>query len=118
MLKTTILFPLLLALSLYEDARLFTRPRENWRAAALALKRLAAPGTCLLFLPADSLNLYLVFDKTLATHVCDAASLRHASRIVLAASPYAAPSKAIPPSFQELRSTGLRAPTVTIYRRK
>jgi len=82
------------------------------------MKRLAAPGTCLLFLPADSLNLYLVFDKTLAAEVCDATSLQHSSRIIVATSPYAAPLKTIPPSFREVRSTSLRAPTVTIYRRK
>jgi len=118
MLKTTMLFTLLLVLSLYEDARLFTRPRENWRAASVAMKRLAAPGTCLMFLPADSLNLYLVFDKTLAAHVCDANSMQQFSRVVLATSPYAKASKMVLPSFREERSSGLRAPSVTLYRRK
>jgi len=118
MLKTTTLFALLLVLSLYEDARLFTRPRENWRAAAAEMTRQAKPGTCLMFLPADSLNLYLVFDKTLSAHVCDAGSLQHFSRIVLATSPYLTASKMALPSFREVRSTGLRAPTVTIYQKK
>jgi hypothetical protein len=143
MLKSKIsVAALLLAVCLYDDVRLFTKPREDWRAAAVKMKQLATPGTCLLFNPVSSLDLYLVFEKSLAAHQCDNYALQNDWRIVVATSPYgrgsgdhARDGQAEAAGFREDRdSLGVTAsalcdftqedriddnqPAITVYRRK
>ena len=52
---------------LFNDVNLFLKPRENWRAATITLQKLSGPDTCLVFIPADSLHLYQVFDPPSGT---------------------------------------------------
>ena len=117
-------FSCLLGICLFDDVNQFSKPREDWRAAASAIKNLSGPETCVIFVPADSLNLYCVFDQTLSDDKCNPGPLDYYSRIVLATSPYAPPAsvesvvKSIPPSFHKARRLIPAGPTVAIYERK
>jgi hypothetical protein len=114
----TAAYLLLLGICIYNDIRLFTKPRENWRAAAATLKRMSDDKTCLIFAPASSESLYLVFDRTLAAHDCNDQTLQHDSRIALATSPYDTGTKTVLPAFTKDIRIGGDEPSVTIYRRK
>jgi hypothetical protein len=114
----TAAYLLLLTVCLYNDVRLFTKPRENWRAAAATLNRLSDDNTCLMFAPASSESLYLVFDQTLASHNCNNQNLQRNSRIALATSPYDTGTKTVLPAFTKDRRIGGDEPSVTLYRRK
>jgi hypothetical protein len=107
---------------LFNDVNLFLKPRENWRTAAARLKRLSGPDSCIIFIPADSLDLYLVFDPTLARDRCQGNLLGY-SELVLAASPYAPSGAAqftfasIPSSFHQERHPDRTRPAISVYRR-
>jgi mannosyltransferase len=114
---------LLAAVCLFNDVNLFLKPRENWRAAAVNLKKLSGPDTCLVFIPADSLNLYRVFDPTLSDDKCSEHLLSY-RELVLAASPYIPADvrksafQSIPTYFQKEREWNGAGPTIHVYRRK
>jgi hypothetical protein len=108
----------MLGLCLYQDVRLFTRPRENWRSAAAAMKELATPGTCLVFSPPSSIHLYLVFEKTLNSYRCNESALLNDSRIVLAISPYGGIPTKPSSAFIEVQRSKTNEPVIAIYQRQ
>jgi hypothetical protein len=113
----TVALALLIIICLYDDVRVFTRPRENWRTAAATMKQLSTDGTCLLFSPPSSIRLYLVFEKTLESHQCNNKDLPRHSRIALAISPYGGMPTKMPPYFIEVRRTTATEPVIEVYRR-
>jgi 4-amino-4-deoxy-L-arabinose transferase-like glycosyltransferase len=108
---------------LFNDVNLFLKPRENWRSAAATLKQLSVDGTCLIFVPADSLNLYRVFDSTLTDDNC-LSHLADYHELAIAISPYApktavrSSSKVLPQPFQKERELNLVGPIIRLYRQR
>jgi len=77
----------LAGLALFEDARLFTRPRENWEAAAALLAEESTGTNCVISVPSSSWELYQFFQpKLLQTSCLD--NEQSYSSIVVAVSPY------------------------------
>ena len=119
-----LVFSCLLGICLFDDVNLFFKPREDWRAAAFALRNLSSPETCMIYVPPDSVNLYRVFDQTLSDDKCHLSLPDHYLRIVLATSPYAPPgsiesaAQSIPLSFHQARLLIPAGPTIAIYERK
>jgi hypothetical protein len=74
--------------AVWNDVKLFSRPREDWQSAARMLKREVSGGTCVLFAPADSAYLYTFFLPELLRSECGQASLRQKHRVALAVSAY------------------------------
>jgi hypothetical protein len=72
-----------LVASVYADARWFTKPREDWSAAAKAALEEVHKGPCVAFV-ADSQKLFVFFEPELAAHRCSLES----TPVVLAGSTY------------------------------
>ncbi len=75
---------ILLGAFFYGDVRNFTRPREDWKAAARQLARDSSSGACAMVVPPDSWKLYDFFEPGIARPDC----LETNSTIVVAVSPY------------------------------
>ncbi|MEI9812115.1 MAG: hypothetical protein WDO18_05315 [Acidobacteriota bacterium] len=69
--------------SVYADVRWFTRPREDWSAAANAAVTEVNKGACIAYV-ADAEKLYMFFRPELAAHHCEPG----APRVILAGSTY------------------------------
>ncbi|HMF77916.1 MAG TPA: hypothetical protein VK604_19830 [Bryobacteraceae bacterium] len=114
---------LLLGVCLFNDVRLFLKPREDWKTASFDLKHLSGNDTCLVFIPKSSLDLYRVFDPALADSNC-MDHLRGQRTLVLAISPYAS-REAIDSAmhsisesvFHKEREMNSAGPKISIYRR-
>jgi hypothetical protein len=78
---------LLVAAMAAQDARAFTRPREDWALAAHALKTQAGTDGCALTAPSDWDFLYRFFIPAPASWLCGH-DPRPATRVVLAITPY------------------------------
>ncbi len=74
----------LIAGSLYADARMFYRPRENWKAVAAELEGEARQGACLVFVPANFEVYYTFFSPALSVSKCAPGPLPPAHRIAVA----------------------------------
>jgi hypothetical protein len=75
-----------------QDARAFTRPREDWALAAQTLKAQAGEDGCVLAAPQDWDWLYRFFAPAPASWLCGP-DLRPARRVVLAITPYTSPQQ-------------------------
>jgi uncharacterized membrane protein len=75
------------AILLYQDVHFFTRPREDWNAASNLLAQQVKQGRCTIFLPADSVHLYQLFNPDASNHICPS-DLATPRGIVAAISPY------------------------------
>lgn len=73
--------------ALWNDVKLFSRPRENWQSAASILKAEAREGSCVLFAPADSAVLYTFFVPELPEYECQRGIVTGRDRVALAISP-------------------------------
>lgn len=80
-------FLTVLLISLIADLRFYTKPRENWAAAAASLHVLANSSSCIDFTPAQASVLFTFFDPSLASWRCPAAT-PSATIILVARSPY------------------------------
>jgi hypothetical protein len=78
---------LLVATFLVGNVHFFQRPRENWESASEILQTLTARGSCVWFVPADSMDYYRFFAPQLPQHACPAGTLQSRS-IAVAMSPY------------------------------
>jgi uncharacterized membrane protein len=78
----------LLISAFWNDMELFNRPREDWQSAAGLLKTEADEGACVLFAPADSLELYTFFVPELSKQECTNGNFGGRNRVDLAVSPY------------------------------
>jgi hypothetical protein len=65
----------------------FLRPRENWAAASEVLNKATSRGDCVIFVPPESLQLYVFFRPELQHHQC-AGNFPREHQIVVAVSPY------------------------------
>jgi hypothetical protein len=74
--------------AIWNDMKLFNRPREDWQSAAGLLKTEANEGACVLFAPADSLELYTFFLPELSKQQCVNGDFATRNRVALAVSPY------------------------------
>ncbi|MBV9267493.1 MAG: glycosyltransferase family 39 protein [Acidobacteriaceae bacterium] len=83
-----ILTAALILLNLGYDVRWFTKPRENWKAAADLMWDRAKTGACVIALPAESLDYYSFFRPELSSRICDASTLSRSAGVELAISPY------------------------------
>lgn len=110
----------LAAVCLFNDINLFLKPRENWRAAAITLQTLSGPDTCLVFVPADSLHLYQVFDPNLRDDNCSSHPADY-RQLALALSPYAPAATvktafdSVPSSFSRQGDLNGAGPHIRIY---
>jgi hypothetical protein len=77
----------LLSACLYEGARMFVRPREDWRAATQALHETTQTGACIIAVPEDSMKLYSFFRPEIGAHTCGSEPV-HSHWIAVAVSPY------------------------------
>lgn len=117
---------LLVALNTGYAIHWFTKPRENWAAAAQILKRSASSGGCFLALPSGSKVYYEFFQPTLKAYECTEADLRKRSAIALAVSPYlvdresdiGTEGKLRAANFKLLDKTGSAQPQVRLYVRE
>jgi len=76
-----------LAGALYADVQMFSRPRENWQAAADQLQSEVALGACIVFEPGDFEAYYTFFRPELSSAKCPAENLREYRRVAIAVSP-------------------------------
>ena len=113
---------LLLAIFVGEDIHFFLKPREDWQAASDLLRKLADRGDCLVFAPANSIDLYRFFDSRLSPGNCfsDARSFR---AVAVAVSPYESDHQFIIKKLSEtgwVKSKELRRqePKVELYERR
>jgi hypothetical protein len=74
---------LLFAASLWQDARLFIAPHEDWQLAAATLAAEAKRGACVAVAPPDHVAFYQFFTPDLKQDNCES------PRVVLAVTPYA-----------------------------
>ncbi|MGH9558978.1 MAG: glycosyltransferase family 39 protein [Bryobacteraceae bacterium] len=109
--------------AVWNDVRMFTRPREDWSSAAKILEAQARGGSCIVFAPADSRHLYEFFLPELGRFEC--VSLTAPSRAALAVSPYdvnrednAARRKLLDAGFIKSRELNLQGPRVELYLRE
>jgi mannosyltransferase len=96
-----ILVAALLGTCVVGDLRWFSRPREDWQLAASSLKAVSQ-GPCVLFAPADSVDIYAFFEPDLRSRDC-ATQLQRS--VILALSPYSPPSE-VTATLTKLRSEG------------
>ncbi len=109
---------------LWNDVKLFQRPREDWQAAAMILGEQARSGACTLFAPPDSEELYAFFRPDLARTACTTEDLSKVSEVALAVSPYDVKGD-YPKEESALRGAGFlresvlnaSTPRIEIYRR-
>lgn len=80
-------FLTVLLISLIADLRFYTKPRENWAAAAASLHVLANSSSCIDFTPPQAATFFAFFDPSLASWRCLAAT-PSATIILVARSPY------------------------------
>jgi hypothetical protein len=108
----------LVGATLYEDVRLFLRPRENWEAAA---RILAQSNGCVLFAPEESARLYAYFVPQLRSKSCVGSE-----SAAIAVSPYGGATGDDYAAFQGMvRDSGLvkvadlnpEGPRVELYRK-
>jgi len=71
---------------LWNDVKLFTRPREDWQSAASVLMLEAKRGACILFAPAESIDLYTFFQPELSGYQCTG-NFEQRDRVTIAVSP-------------------------------
>jgi hypothetical protein len=102
----TVFFAGILAAALTYDVRWLSRPRENWQIAASVLKT-SAWGSCILFVPADSIDFYAYFEPELESRVCDPKRPFPPSRRVIVTIPYYTPQADTKPLLDRLRAAGM-----------
>ena len=101
----TVLAVALLAVSAAADARWFLRPRENWQAAARAL-RAQSGDACVLFVPLHSMPLYGFFEPDLPSRDCTKQGFPALQRsMIVALSPYILPAE-LTATLTKLRNEG------------
>lgn len=101
----TVLAVALLAVSAAADARWFMRPRENWQAAARAL-RAQSGDACVLFVPLHSMPLYGFFEPDLPSRDCTKQGFPALQRsMIVALSPYILPAE-LTATLTKLRNEG------------
>ena len=79
---------LLLALDAGYALRWFTKPREDWKAAADLLAKGSGASSCVVALPADSSKYYEFFRPDLRNRLCAAGLASGHNTVQVAASPY------------------------------
>src|SRR5712692_6284943 len=82
------LLTLVLASSVAADVRRFTRPREDWRAAAQALRGAANSGYCIAVVGDNPLAFYAFFEPSLRNETCQQSGSRPMAVVV---PPYSEP---------------------------
>ncbi len=114
---------ILVAAFLVGDVRFFWRQREDWDAAAHVLRTLILQGSCVAFVPPDSLELYRFFIPELGNAGC-AGDVGLLHSVAVAASPYGRGkrtgietnlSKA---GFTKTREYNLQGPKIELYQRR
>jgi 4-amino-4-deoxy-L-arabinose transferase-like glycosyltransferase len=116
---------LVLALNTGYAIRWFTKPRENWAAAAGDLKHSVDSGACFLAVPAESSTYYEFFEPALKGHECTATDLNQAPTVSVSISPYQVDPDAERTTEERLKSARLRLvqkirteqPEVRLYER-
>ena len=114
---------LLIATFLISDFRFLTKPRENWEAASAILDTLSKQGSCVIFVPGDSVRLYEFFAPAIETHTCRTVSVEEQS-VAVAISPYDATikreplSSSLPAGFAKVDELNPTGPRIEVYRRK
>jgi hypothetical protein len=113
-----------LASAMWNDVKLFTRPREDWELAARALEAEAGKGRCVLFAPADSAALYAFFLPEVTRFECKPEKFFGVGRVALAVSPYdlnesyaLARRKLLDGGFTKEGELNSRGPRIELYRR-
>ncbi len=106
-LRTAILLAtILLALNAIYSIRWFTKPREDWGAAAAKLDRARNSGACLVLLPDGSARFYDFYVPGIANAACNPADLSRAKTIYVAVSPYLRDTTREKALRQHLQSNG------------
>ena len=114
---------LLIGTLLFGDIHFVSKPRENWQLASINLRALAAKGGCILFAPADSVNLYSFFAPDLQRHTCDPNVANLSPLVAVAVSPYDQQSAAAIHlalsrlSYVKISVRDGRKPEIEIFRR-
>ncbi|HEY3940316.1 MAG TPA: hypothetical protein VGL97_23015 [Bryobacteraceae bacterium] len=114
---------LLIVTFLIGNVRFFQRPRENWRSASAILENLTARGSCVWFIPADSIDFYRFFAPQLPQHACPS-DVHGPGAIAVAISPYGATGAAN--IIKQLSENGFiqkaefnpQGPRIELYERK
>jgi hypothetical protein len=113
-----------LASAMWNDVKLFTRPREDWQLAARTLEAEAGKGRCVLFAPADSAAFYAFFLPEVTRFECTSGKSLRVGRVALAVSPYdlnqsyaLARRKLLDEGFAKEGELNSRGPRIELYRR-
>ena len=99
---------LFLALNTGYAIRWFTKPRENWAAAAADLKHSVDSGACFLAVPAGSSAYYEFFEPALKAHECTSADLKEGRAVSVSISPYQVDSDSEKTAEQRLNAARLK----------
>lgn len=114
---------ILVAVFLVADLRFFSRPREDWESASRILRTLTAQGSCVAFVPANSMEFYRFFVPQLAKEEC-ASDVATRRSIAVAVSPYASGEQAgveaqiSKAGFTRSREFNSQGPKIELYERR
>ena len=114
---------ILIAVFLVADVRFFSRPREDWEAASRILRTLTERGSCVAFVPPDSMEFYRFFVPGLAKAGC-ASAIGSSRSVAVAISPYGSseqPSmetKLSSAGFTKTRELNRQGPRIELYERQ
>lgn len=99
---------LLFALDTGYAIRQFTKPRENWSAAAEVLHRYVQSGACVIALPSGSSEYFEFFRPDLKGHQCGSLRAGKVTSVAVAVSPYLIDRASEAETRAQLRAAGFR----------